>query len=69
MVKNPTANAGNQEMWVQSLGWEEHLEEKMQTYSTILAWKIPWTGGPGRLQPMGLTIVLYKLSRRATAMS
>ena len=32
-----------QEMWVQSLGWEDPLEESMATHSIILAWRIPWT--------------------------
>ena len=40
-------------MWVLSLGWEEPLEEEMATYSSILAWKIPWTEEPGGLQSMG----------------
>ena len=42
-----------QEMWVQSLGWEDALEKEMATHSSILAWKIPWTGEPGGLQAMG----------------
>ena len=32
-----------QEMWVQSLAWEDPLEEGMATHSSILAWRIPWT--------------------------
>ena len=40
MVKNPPAM---QETWVQSLGWEDLLEEGMATHSSILAWRIPWT--------------------------
>ena len=43
-----------QETWVQSLGWEDPLEEGMATHSSILAWRIPWTEEPGRLQSMGL---------------
>ena len=39
-----------QEMQVWSLGWEEPLEEKMAAHSSILAWRIPWTEEPGRLQ-------------------
>ena len=39
-----------QETWVQSLGWEDPLEEKMATYISILDWEIPWTDEPGRLQ-------------------
>ena len=41
------------ETWVQSLGWEDLLEKEMATHSSILAWKIPWMEGPGRLQSMG----------------
>ena len=43
-----------QEMWVQSLGWADPLQEGMATHSSILACKIPWTEEPGRLQSMGL---------------
>ena len=46
-----------QETQVPSLGQEGPLEKEMETYSSILAWKIPWTeepGGPGGLQYMGL---------------
>ena len=42
-----------QETWVQCLGWEDPLEKEMATYSSILAWRIPWTEEPGRLQSMG----------------
>ena len=49
-VKNPPAM---QEIWVQSLHQEDPLEEEMVTYSSILAWKIPWTERPGGLQSMG----------------
>ena len=41
------------ETWVRSLGWEDPLEEEMATHSSILAWRIPWTEEPGRLQSMG----------------
>ena len=43
-----------QETQVQSLVWEDPLEEEMATHSRILAWKIPWTEEPGRLQSRGL---------------
>ena len=43
-----------QETQVQSLGQEDTLEEGMATHSGILAWRIPWTEGPGRLQSTGL---------------
>ena len=42
-----------QEMQVLSLGREDALGEEMATHSSILAWKIPWTEEPGRLQSMG----------------
>ena len=50
MVKNPPAI---QETQVQSLGWEDPLEKGMATHSSILAWEIPWTEEPGRLQSTG----------------
>ena len=50
MVKNPPAT---QEMQVQSLDWEEPLEEEMATFSGILAWRIPWIEETGGLQSMG----------------
>ena len=40
-------------VWVQSLGGEDPLEEGMATRSSILAWRIPWTEEPGRVQSMG----------------
>ena len=40
-------------MQVQSLGWEDPLEEEMAIHSSTLAWKIPWTEEPGGLQSMG----------------
>ena len=42
-----------QEMQLQSLGQEDPLEKEMAAYSSPLAWKIPWTEEPDRLQPMG----------------
>ena len=50
MVKTLPAKQG---MQVQSLGQEDPLEKEMATYSSILAWKIPWTEEPGGLQSMG----------------
>ena len=47
MVKSPPAM---QETWVQSLGWEDALEEGLTTHSSILAWRIPRTEEPGGLQ-------------------
>ena len=42
------------ETQVRSLGWDDPLEKEMATHSSILAWRIPWTGEPGRLEFMGL---------------
>ena len=42
------------ETQVQSLGWEDPLEKEMAIHSSTIAWKIPWTEEPGRLQSMGL---------------
>ena len=53
MVKNPPANAGDQETQIGSLGWEDSLKKEMATHSSIHAWKIPWTDEPGGLQSMG----------------
>ena len=50
LVKNLPAM---QETWIQSLGWEDPLEEGMATHSSILAWRIPWTEEPGGLQSIG----------------
>ena len=46
-VKNPPAVKETEETWVQSLGWEDPLEEGMATHSSILAWRIPWTEESG----------------------
>ena len=50
VVKNLPAK---QEMRVQSLGQADHLEKELALHSSILAWEIPWTEEPGRLQSMG----------------
>ena len=42
-----------QETWVRSLGWKDPLEKEIATHSSILAWKIPWTEEPDRLQSTG----------------
>ena len=47
-----------QETQVRSLGWEELLEKGMATHSNILAWRIPWTEEPGKLQSVGLQRVI-----------
>ena len=51
MVKNPPAM---QESWGRSLGWEDPLEKGMASYSSILAWRIPWREEPGGLQSLDL---------------
>ena len=59
MVKNLPAM---QETHVQSLGLEDPLEKGIATHSSTLAWRIPWTEDPGRLQSMGLQRVGHQLS-------
>ena len=54
VVKNLPADAADMKNAVQSLGWEDPLEEGMATHSSILAWRIPWTENPSGLQSMGL---------------
>ena len=49
MVKDPTATLGTQ---VRSLGKEDPLEKEMATHSSILAWEIPWTEEPDRVESM-----------------
>ena len=58
MVKNLPAM---QETRVRSLNQEDPLEKEMATHSSILAWKIPWTEKPSRVQPMGLQRVVFKI--------
>ena len=56
VVKNPSVvqeSQESQETQVQSLGWKGSLKEGIPTYSSILAWRIPWTEEPGELQSMG----------------
>ena len=50
MIKNLPAV---RETWIQSLSWEDPLDEGMATHSSVLAWRIPWTEEPGRLQSLG----------------
>ena len=47
------------ETQVQSLGREDPLEKEMETHSSALAWKIPWTEEPGRLQVHGVSKSLF----------
>ena len=56
IVKNLPAM---QETWVQSLGGEDPLDNRMATHFSILAWRISWTEEPGRLQSMGSQRVGY----------
>ena len=61
-------------MWVQSLNWEDPLEEGMEAHSSILAWRIPWTEEPGRLQFIGSQRVKHnpqpkRLSTHASCVS
>ena len=59
MVKNLPANAG--EARIQSMGQEDLLEKELAAYSSILAWEIPWTEEPDRLQSMELQRVGHNL--------
>ena len=53
VVKNPPANTRYIGDMSEFDPWEDPLEEEMATYSSILAWRIPWREEPGRLQSMG----------------
>ena len=64
VVKKPIAMQELQEMWVQSQGWEDHLEEGTATNSNILAWRSPWTEQPGRPQPLGVIRVEHNLATK-----
>ena len=55
-----------EEMPVQALGQEDPLEKEMETHSSILAWRIPWTEQLGRLQPMGSQRVRHDLVTKTT---
>ena len=57
VLKNLPAKAGDSKTsWVRSLGGEDPLREEMATCSSILAWRIPWTEEPSRLQSMGYRV-------------
>ena len=56
MVKNLPAMQETQALY---LGWEDPLEKGSATYSSVLAWRIPWTEEPGVLQSMGLQRVRH----------
>ena len=51
-----------QETQVRSLDWEDPLEKEMATHSSTLAWKIPWTEEPGKLESMGSQSVRHNWS-------
>ena len=53
IVKNPLANAGDIRDAGSIAGLEDPLEEAMATYSSVLAWRIPWTEEPAGLQSVG----------------
>ena len=52
-----------QETWVQSLGWEDPMEEEMAIHSSIVAWKVPWTQKPRKLQSVGSQRVRHDRAR------
>ena len=53
MIKNSSTNVGDIKDRVQFLGLEDPLEKDMETHSSILVWRIPWTEESGGLQSMG----------------
>ena len=53
-----------QETWVQSLDWEDPLENEMATHSSILAWEIPWTEEPGGYSPWAQKRVRHDLGTK-----
>ena len=53
LCSDSKGSAYNTEMLIWSLSWEDPLEKGIATHSSTIAWKIPWTGEPGRLQSMG----------------
>ena len=57
MVKNLPAM---QESWVQFLGWKDLLEEGMEAHSSMLAWRLLWTEGPGELYSMGVQRAIHE---------
>ena len=52
-VNNLPAMQETPQIWVRFPGWDDLLESRMATHSSILAWRIPWTEEPGRLQSTG----------------
>ena len=66
-VKHLPAVQETQEMWVQSLGLEDPLEEEMTTHPSILAWRIPQTEEPGALQCTSVSQSRTRLSDSAAA--
>ena len=62
VVKNPPANAGDARDGVQSLGWEDPLEEDMATHSSILAWRIPMDRGSWQVTIHGVAKSQTRLS-------
>ena len=60
VVKNPNADSGDIRDVGSIPGSEDPLEEDMATHSSILAWRIPWTDKPGRLQSIGLKRVRHE---------
>ena len=55
-------------MWVQSVGQKEPLEKGMATYSSILAWKIPWIEEPDKQQPIRLQRIRHNLAHKCSYM-
>ena len=70
VVKKPRLQLQEmKEIWVWSLGWKDPLEESMETHSSILSWRIPWSEEHGRLQTTGSHRVRHKWSDLASTHS
>ena len=68
-IKNPPTMQETQGMQVQSLSWEDPLEDEMEIHSSILAWKFPWTEEPGRQQSQELQRVGHNWATKHTTQS
>ena len=71
VVKNSPAKEEDIRMQVQSLGWEDPLEEGMATHFSVLAWRIPWTEEPAGYSPLGRkeSDMIEALSQHVVCMS
>ena len=64
MVQKIKSLPAVRDTWIRSLGGQDPLKKEMTTHSSALAWEIPWTEEPGRLQSMGLQRVGHDLATK-----